>query len=78
MWAPLIADFKTAVFDSFAVIGGAIGVGGGAGYIAAVSAQTVAPYQEISRIQWGNEAGLSLSALAVIGVATYWIVEAFV
>jgi hypothetical protein len=72
------AEFKTAAFDSLIIIGGAFPVGGGAGYIAAVTAQSIAPDVEISRLEWGNEAGLSLSALALIGVATYWITAAFV
>lgn len=78
MVLPLLADFKTGVFDSLVVIGGAFGIGGGGGYIAAVAAQSVAPDAEINRIEWGNEAGLLLSALALIGTATYWITEVFV
>jgi hypothetical protein len=34
---PLLADFKAGFFDSLIVIGGAFGIGGGSGYIAAVT-----------------------------------------
>jgi hypothetical protein len=73
-----LASFKADAFDTLVVLGGAFAVGGAAGYVAAVTAQTVAPERVISRTEWGNEAGLLLSALALIGVTTYWITHLFV
>jgi hypothetical protein len=69
-------DLATGAFDSLAVVGGAFGVGGAAGYIAALTAQAVAPERDISRTVWGNEAGLALSALSLIGVVDFWVVRA--
>ena len=69
----MLADLATNVFGSLGVIGGALAVGGASGWTAGLIAQAVAPERDISRTRWGEESGFALTALAILGVAMFWL-----
>jgi hypothetical protein len=71
----VVADVATNVLGSLGVIGGAFAVGGASGWTAGLIAQAVAPAKEISRTRWGEESGFALTALAIFGVAMFWLLR---
>jgi hypothetical protein len=71
----VVADLATNFFGSLGVIGGATAVGAATGWTAGLVAQAVAPEREISRTRWGEECGFALTALAMLGVAIFWVLR---